>query len=195
MKKKIKKQAVQFFKNATNAIFTQVLICRTEWVNPVDTTQKRDLVCDPTLDAVGQMHAYADRENIKIRTCLISEPPKFSIKEDEIAVPAGCVFASPGAYISAMFHELAHSTGYPSRLFRFSATRDNGEQYAFEEIVAEITAMAFTEYFGGADNFTRSNSIAYIADWLRHIPGGGLTTLAKAQKKAQEAFLFILNIN
>ena len=70
-------------------------------------------------------------------------------------------FNSSNHFYATMFHELGHSTGHNSRLSRDKAT------YAFEELVAEITAtMLCSECkIDTADLF--DNSAAYIASWLK----------------------------
>ena len=90
-------------------------------------------------------------------------------ERDEVHVPARGQFSSADAYYATVLHELAHSTGHPTRLGREgyrTAARFGSERYSQEELVAEFAA-AFLGNEAGIDPSRVEQSAAYIASWLR----------------------------
>ena len=90
---------------------------------------------------------------------------------DLVTLPYPRHFESAEEYHGTLLHELAHSTGHPSRLAR----RKSGELYAFgsvpygrEELVAECAA-AFVSAEAGIGPRVIANQAAYIAGWKRTI--------------------------
>lgn len=59
---------------------------------------------------------------------------------DFIQMPLFTQFKSPEAYVSTLAHEYTHWTGAPSRLHRDLSGRFGSEQYAAEELIAELGA-------------------------------------------------------
>lgn len=83
-----------------------------------------------------------------------------------------CMF-SEGEWFSAMFHEMAHSTGHMSRLSRNLASMSKDE-YAKEECIAEICSAMLCNRFGLSDFMTSNvkcfdNSVAYIQYYRNRI--------------------------
>ncbi|MBQ3865209.1 MAG: DUF1738 domain-containing protein, partial [Clostridia bacterium] len=62
----------------------------------------------------------------------------YSAQQDTIHLPAADVFDNDYAFNSTALHELSHSTGHPSRLNRPQSALFGTEQYAYEELVAEM---------------------------------------------------------
>ena len=83
-----------------------------------------------------------------------------------IQMPPYAAFVSSEAYYSNLFHELAHWTGAKSRLDRISSTNMQTKGYAFEELVAEITACFICSDLEIAAN-VRDESASYLASWLK----------------------------
>lgn len=94
----------------------------------------------------------------------------YSLRRDEVHMPHPNQFESEAAWANVLLHELAHSTGHSSRLGRFakdgSPTKDK-LRYAFEELVAEISASFVLAELGIACPIESDNSHAYIESWLR----------------------------
>ena len=91
----------------------------------------------------------------------------YNPRTDMVAVPGSRMFTSREEYYSTLFHELAHSTGHPSRLNR-QAAFGNGfgsERYAKEELTAE-TAAAFLCARCGIERGTEGNAASYCGYWL-----------------------------
>lgn len=75
------------------------------------------------------------------------------------------VYADGMEYYSTLLHEMAHSTGHPSRLGRLESSRFGDSKYAKEELVAELTSALVGSSLGFASRVT-DNSAAYIDAWI-----------------------------
>ncbi|MGE3856856.1 MAG: ArdC family protein [Dehalococcoidia bacterium] len=88
--------------------------------------------------------------------------------KDEVHLPPRTAFRDADGYYATLFHELAHSTGHPSRLNREgyqTAAVFGSPSYGREELVAEFGA-AFLSQEAGIDASRLDQSAAYIASWL-----------------------------
>lgn len=91
--------------------------------------------------------------------------------EDRIDMPArerfrGSPTSSPSeAYYGTLLHELTHWTGAPHRLDRTFGARFGDNDYAVEELVAELGAAFLCADLGIA-NEPRPDHAAYVASWL-----------------------------
>lgn len=100
--------------------------------------------------------------------------------EDRIQIPDADEFVgsmtstAQESFYSTILHELAHWTGAEHRLNRVKGKRFADRAYAFEEIVAELSA-AFSCARLGITTTPRADHAAYIADYL---------TILKNDKKA-----------
>jgi antirestriction protein ArdC len=83
---------------------------------------------------------------------------------DEIHMVPAERFGSSYAYYATLLHELAHWTGHKSRLDRLSSSRVK-EDYAFEELIAEIASYMMAQRFGF--EFDPSQHVSYVASWVR----------------------------
>ena len=92
-------------------------------------------------------------------------------------------------YYSAVFHELAHATGAPSRLNRTKGKTFGDVDYAKEELVAELTAAFVCAALGFSKNIT--NNAAYVKSWLGVLRQDE-KAIIKASNQAQKAADFIL---
>ena len=111
----------------------------------------------------------------------------YSPSEDKIHLPAPETFFSDYAFNATALHELSHSTGHPTRLDRLQGEFHTIEQYAYEELVAEICSC-----FMGANLQTKAtpqhidNHKAYVQAWIQAIREKP-ETLVRAIKDAQAA--------
>jgi len=88
---------------------------------------------------------------------------------DEVHLPPRAAFREAHGYYATLFHELAHSTGHPTRLNREghqTAAVFGSPTYGREELVAEFAA-AFLCHEAGIDASRLDQSAAYIASWLQ----------------------------
>lgn len=109
--------------------------------------------------------------------------------DDVVQIPKLQKFRSAEAYYATLFHELAHSTGHPSRLNRPAVTgqiKFGSGEYSKEELVAEL-ASAFCCATVALDNSVIEDSASYIQGWLsvlKNDPKAIVIAAAQAQKAA-----------
>ena len=112
---------------------------------------------------------------------------------DEIVLPIRKQFVSTAEYYSTVFHELAHSTGHPSRLNRLDKVVAFGSDvYSKEELIAEIGAAALVNHCGLESPTSFRNNAAYIQNWL-NVLKGDKRFIVSAAGKAEKAINLILN--
>ena len=109
---------------------------------------------------------------------------------DMVRLPFRDAFNSLDAYYGTAFHELGHWTGAKSRLDRQFGKRFGDDAYAFEELVAEMTAAFMAGALGLASE-PREDHAAYLSHWIRILKGDPRAFITAAGK-AQAAADFIL---
>ena len=91
----------------------------------------------------------------------------YSPNTDQIFLPEREAFHSENDYYATALHEIAHSTGHPSRLNRDLSGRFGSKDYATEELKAEFASVFIGQEKGLNYNF--ENNIAYIQSWAKVI--------------------------
>jgi antirestriction protein ArdC len=144
-----------------------------------------------------------DRDLIEVCNSVLSRMPKppayresggsayYVPKRDLVNLPPIETFKTTAGYVATRFHEYGHATGHESRLNRpgiMAVAAFGGEEYSFEELVAELTS-AYLCARNGINN-TLENSSAYIQNWLRALKDDK-TMLLKASGKATAAVEYI----
>ena len=116
---------------------------------------------------------------------------------DTITLPTLEMFNSSADYSATLAHELIHSTGHKSRLDRH-AERDadkpchfGSENYAREELVAELGAQFLLNGAGIDTSGELTNSASYLAGWLGALKNDS-SLIVSASGKAQRASDYIL---
>lgn len=133
----------------------------------------------------GVIAAMPKKPYIKV----IGSQPCYIPALDVVQIPHISQFENGEYYYSALFHELAHSTGHSSRLNRKEiADHQPGDKkaYASEELVAELTA-SFLNCVTGTVAKTIDINTSYIKGWLEALKNDKklvLTAAARAQKAA-----------
>ena len=106
--------------------------------------------------------------------------------EDKIHLPQKEYFASTYAYNATVLHELAHATGAPDRLNRKQGNYFGTPEYAYEELVAEISSCFMaSELSIDQENVNLDNHKAYVQSWISCIQEKP-ENLIKAIKDATE---------
>ena len=113
-----------------------------------------------------------------------SERAYYSPASDLVVVPAAWQFTSEVAEIETIAHEYVHSTGHPSRLGRFDLSWMERQDYAKEELVAEIGAAMLMQQYGVDPNVPMMAD--YVRGWQRAISDDPSLIVSAAQK-AQKA--------
>jgi antirestriction protein ArdC len=87
---------------------------------------------------------------------------------DRIVLPPFETFGSPEGYYSTRAHETHHWAGITHRLNRFSFTDGTREDYAREEIVAELAACMTMAQLG-FEPVSHADHAAYLDHWIKAI--------------------------
>ncbi|MBE7443052.1 MAG: DUF1738 domain-containing protein [Flavobacteriales bacterium] len=110
-----------------------------------------------------QAETILRNSNANIEHKLIDEA-FYSPASDLITLPLMKQFVDQQKYYSTAFHELSHWTGAAHRLNRTFGKKFGDNEYAFEELVAELSAALICGSIGIAKDFT--NNAAYIKSWI-----------------------------
>jgi antirestriction protein ArdC len=102
----------------------------------------------------------------------------YRLSEDRIQLPPIESFLTASGHDTTFLHEMAHATGHESRMQRDMEHAFGSEEYAIEELRAEMSAAMTAASLGiGFDPESQnieegrelSNSAAYLATWLRQL--------------------------
>lgn len=110
--------------------------------------------------------------------------------EDYVQLPDFDRFHTVPGYLATMAHELAHWTGAPHRLARTKGKAFGDSDYAFEELVAEISASFIGARLGFFGDHFESHT-GYIDAWLK-ILQGDKRAIFRAASAATKAADFVL---
>ncbi|MBU5676914.1 DUF1738 domain-containing protein [Alkaliphilus sp. MSJ-5] len=107
-------------------------------------------------------------------------------REDKIHLPKPEYFKTDYAYNSTALHELAHSTGAVHRLNRNISNMFGSSDYAYEELIAEISScfMSVNLHAEQSDEHI-NNHKAYVQSWIQAI-NEKPNTLIKAIREAEK---------
>lgn len=92
----------------------------------------------------------------------------YSILNDKIVMPEKAQFVDGESFVSVLFHEMTHSTGSESRLNRIKPSAFGSEEYAREELVAELGSALVSQRYGISKN-VKDESAAYLKSWLNSL--------------------------
>ena len=118
----------------------------------------------------------------------------YSPSRDVVMMPARDSFLSSEGFCATRFHELAHSTGHPSRLNRFELNgadhRFGSESYSKEELIAELTAAMLCGQCGISPAVIE-NSASYCQSWVARLKGDSrlIVSAASAAQKAVDCIM------
>lgn len=110
-------------------------------------------------------------------------------REDDIEMPAKETFESDAHYYAALFHELAHWTGHESRLNRTFSFDHKSDEYAREELRAEMASAMISMELGIPSAIP--NHEGYVAAYLK-VLRNDKKEIFRAAKDAETIARFIL---
>lgn len=116
----------------------------------------------------------------------------YMIGADRITLPLREQFETPDLYYATAFHEIAHSSGHPSRLDRDMAHPFGSEGYAREELVAEISSFMMAQRLGMA--FDPGQHHSYVGGWLRALEKDP-REIFRAAAAAEKAMDFVIGLS
>jgi len=114
--------------------------------------------------------------------------------EDFIQLPEPGKFNTVADYWATNLHEHAHWSGHSSRLNRPGIAKFDGrgsEQYAFEELVAEIGSAFVCKHLGIERDGLFENHVAYLASWRKSLTDDP-STVSKAISQAGKVMRFLI---
>jgi antirestriction protein ArdC len=120
-------------------------------------------------------------------------PPCYIPSRDEIRMPHDEDFRDREAYYATLFHELGHWTGHSKRLDRKlvgAGIKSEIKAYAFEELVAELSAAFLCAHHGMRQEL-KENHAAYLKNWLTALRNDK-SFIIKAAGAAQRAADFVV---
>lgn len=91
----------------------------------------------------------------------------YSPMEDRIHLTPKASFDNQEAYYSTALHEAGHSTGHSSRLNRDIMNQFGTEDYAREELRAEIASFMLCTELGIANATANDQHAAYVGSWIK----------------------------
>jgi len=143
-------------------------------------------------DAERLFQSYIDREQIRLNV-QYSNKACYSPLGDTITLPLRTQFRNSEAFYATAFHEAAHSTGSTKRLNRNILNHFGSGDYSKEELVAEMTSGLLMSYLHIETDFSETNNLAYMRNWLKALKDN-TTWLVSAAAQAQKAADFIIGI-
>lgn len=114
----------------------------------------------------------------------------YNATTDAIQLPKPEDFTSSENYYATAGHELIHWTGHSSRLDRLNGASFGSDDYAREELIAELGAAFVAAHFNIVEA-TIENHASYLGHWLRVLKEDK-NAIFQAAGAAQKAFDFLL---
>jgi len=117
-------------------------------------------------------------------------------KDDVINIPSITSFETASHFYNTVFHEIIHWTGAVNRLNRNAfqkAINRIGEEYAEEELIAELGACYLCGYTGIDRTQILENNAAYLQSWINRLKED-TKMIFRVAPKAQKAVGFVLGI-
>jgi len=115
----------------------------------------------------------------------------YSSSADKIQMPRYEDFTGAEAYYATFIHELSHWTGHPSRLDRKLGNQFGSQAYAFEELIAELSAAFVCNELGM--NSALQNHASYLDHWLKILKSDKKAFLKAAGQAQKAASLLLTN--
>ena len=141
--------------------------------------KKQEWVCKIQYDKEEKGAYYNPAKDIVV----LPTKAQFRIHPDD---PEEC-FKDGQEYYGTALHEMAHSTGHPSRLDRLKPAAFGSPEYAKEELVAELTSAMVGNTLG-FDRRISDNNVAYLQNWtsaLRKEPKFIVSVMADVNKASR----------
>lgn len=111
---------------------------------------------------------------------------------DYIELPDRRLFLSNESYYATLLHELVHWTGHQSRLGRFKSGGSwSKEDYAFEELVAELGASFLSADLGVKEEVV--NHASYLKEWAEMLKEQS-SAIFKAASLAEKAVQYLYDL-
>lgn len=138
------------------------------------------------------VNTIVNQMNIKIYHAA-GDSAYYQPSDDTISLPLPEEFKNSYEYNATLLHELAHATGHLTRLNRDLTARFKTPQYAFEELIAELsTVFTSSTLLSDITDYHLENHAAYVKSWLELIKDDP-DILFKAIARASEVTAYFEN--
>jgi len=127
---------------------------------PVEAPEKP---CKVDIEVYGQSLELANSLSLRVS----EGQPAYNSLLDTVYMPLSEMFTTPEAYFSTMAHECSHATGHKSRLDRTFGKRFGDDEYAMEELTAELSAAYICAKYGIAYDLQQHAS--YLDAWIKRL--------------------------
>lgn len=111
--------------------------------------------------------------------------PFYTPSTDIVSMPNYGEFKTDDDFASTLGHEMIHATGHPSRLNRKFSAKVFKENYATEELVAELGSAFLCAHLGFS--YIEAQSPAYIEGWLKVLKADNRAIFSIASHASQAA--------
>lgn len=156
------------------------------WDDSESELKKEEVVHENTISTLPKMESFVAAQNA---TVTASNHAFYSPSKDAIGIPSIHAFTSSNAYYATLVHELSHWTGHESRLNRKQSGKFGSNDYAFEELIAEIGAAFVCSQYGIDSEI--ENHASYLDNWIQVLKGDN-TAFLKAASAAQKSAALLL---
>ena len=131
----------------------------------LDNGYKEELLCAAIVDDL------AEKMDVTLKHDPLGDRAYYNRSNDIVTLPPKKAFISEESYYATAIHELAHATGHEKRLNREMGNFFGSEEYAKEELVAEMTSAMMGLYAKEEwiDTQQMENHRAYIQSWIKAI--------------------------
>ena len=144
---------------------------------------------------IAKLNSMINRHSVDIRTG--GDKAFYSAVGDGfIRMPEKGQFESMEAYYGTLTHEMIHWTGHDIRTGRHTKIKEskkdfNNNDYAFEELVAEIGSCFFDKYLNIENEKEVENHFAYLQSWIAGLENNPYM-IERASQMAHKAVDYLL---
>jgi len=174
------KEAIPMLKTFTVFNLDQIEGIEKPAVSVNETRTKHDVeVLDHVEEAIAKTTITIEHRGVRAF---------YSPSRDRVTLPEKDRFQSSSDYYATAWHELVHATGHQTRLDRNLKNSFGSNDYAFEELVAELGAAFCCADLGITGEVQHES---YIASWLEKL-NSDKKFIFKAASLASKAHQFLL---
>lgn len=170
---------------ATGELVTKTIpMLKTFTVFNVDST---DIEIGSNNEEIPDLNDFIARSGAMIKT---RSEAFYSPKEDFIGMPDISTFIDSANYGATALHELSHWCGAEHRLNRNLTGKFGTEEYAKEELIAELSAAMLCSHFQIEGDLRHAE---YLQSWLKALKAEP-KLLWKSASEAQKVFDYLMEI-